>query len=89
LWWFWLKRGAFAEGQQWLERAFKADADPSATLRAKALLALANMTFFQGDFVRTRALLGSAPCRSQNSRTSQRWFRLERFDPRGGRGRPL
>jgi predicted ATPase/DNA-binding winged helix-turn-helix (wHTH) protein len=54
---FWLKRAYFAEGQKWLERALAANPDAPPVLRAWALLTLANMTFFQGDFARTRALV--------------------------------
>jgi non-specific serine/threonine protein kinase len=56
LFWFWMKRGYFREGQEWLERA-TANSNVSAALRAKALMALGTMTFFQGDLARTRALL--------------------------------
>ena len=54
---FWMKRGYFREGQQWLERALSASNNASPALRAKALMGLGTMTFFQGDFARTRALL--------------------------------
>ena len=57
LFWFWMKRGYFREGQQWLERALAAGSDAPPALRAKALMGLGSMMFFQGDFVRTRALL--------------------------------
>ena len=55
--WFWLKRGYFREGQECLERALSASGNKPSALRAKALMSLGCMTFFQGDFVRTRALL--------------------------------
>ena len=54
---FWMKRGYFREGQQWLERALSASSNASPALRAKALMGLGTMTFFQGDFARTRAVL--------------------------------
>jgi non-specific serine/threonine protein kinase len=50
LWWFWVKRGFFAEGRQWLERAVEMAPESSPSRRAKAYAALANMTYFQGDF---------------------------------------
>jgi non-specific serine/threonine protein kinase len=58
LFWFWLKRGYFREGQQYLERALSASVvrTPS-VLRAKALMSLGSLTFFRGDFVRARVLL--------------------------------
>ena len=55
--WFWLKRGYFREGQECLERALSAAADAPAALRARALMSLGSLTFFQGDFDRTRVLL--------------------------------
>ena len=57
LFWFWTKRGFFGEGRQWLERALSVDSRRSATLRAKALIALSNMTFFLGDYAGTAVLL--------------------------------
>jgi predicted ATPase/DNA-binding winged helix-turn-helix (wHTH) protein len=60
LFWFWMKRGYFAEGQRSLERALATGARPRSALRAQALMGLGNMTFFQGDFARTRALLGES-----------------------------
>jgi predicted ATPase/DNA-binding winged helix-turn-helix (wHTH) protein len=55
--WFWLKRGYFREGQELIERALPGGRDAPAPLRAKALMALGSLTFFQGHLVRTRALL--------------------------------
>ena len=57
LFWFWLKRGYFREGQEYLERALSAGARTPSMIRAKALMSLGSLTFFQGDFVRTRVLL--------------------------------
>jgi non-specific serine/threonine protein kinase len=55
--WFWMKRGYFREGQEYLERALSACGTTASVLRAKALMSLGSVTFFQGDFVRTRMLL--------------------------------
>jgi tetratricopeptide (TPR) repeat protein len=57
MFWFWTKRGYFREGQQWLERALSASGNDPPALRAKTLMGLGSMTFFQGDFARTQALL--------------------------------
>jgi non-specific serine/threonine protein kinase len=57
LFWFWLKRGYFREGIGYLERALSAGARTPSIIRAKALMSLGSLTFFQGDFVRTRVLL--------------------------------
>ena len=54
--WFWVKRGYLREGQECVERALSAGTDAPSALRARALMSLASMTFFQGDFDRTRVL---------------------------------
>jgi non-specific serine/threonine protein kinase len=55
--WFWIKGGHCREGQGWLERALSIGGSPSVALRAKALMSLGSLTFFQGDLVRSRTLL--------------------------------
>jgi non-specific serine/threonine protein kinase len=55
--WFWLKRGYFREGQEWLERALSNGRDAPPVLRAWTLMYLGFTTFFQGDFDRTYALV--------------------------------
>jgi tetratricopeptide (TPR) repeat protein len=52
--WFWIKRGYFAEGRQWLERALAAT-ERSSRLRAKALNSLSCMAVFQADYNTTLA----------------------------------
>jgi tetratricopeptide (TPR) repeat protein len=51
--WYWVKRGLFAEGRQWLERAVEMAPESSSSRRARAWAALANMASFQGDFAGT------------------------------------
>jgi tetratricopeptide (TPR) repeat protein len=53
LFWFWLKRGYVSEGRQWLERALVVGGKSSPRLRAKALIGLGHMTYFQGDITST------------------------------------
>jgi non-specific serine/threonine protein kinase len=50
LFWFWLKRGYLSEGQQWLERALAMDSNADPALRAKALIGLGHMMWFQGNY---------------------------------------
>jgi tetratricopeptide (TPR) repeat protein len=50
LWWFWVKRGFLTEGRQWLDRAVEMAPKSSPSRRARACAALANMTYFKGDF---------------------------------------
>ena len=52
--WFWIKRGYFAEGRQWLERALAAT-ESSERLRAKALNSIGCMAVFQADYPTTLA----------------------------------
>jgi non-specific serine/threonine protein kinase len=49
LFWFWMKRGLFEEGKLWLEWAVAVQAPGS--LRARALIGLAHMHYFQGRYV--------------------------------------
>ena len=48
LFWYWTKRGQFEEGRQWLERALAVEAEVSGAVRARALIGLAHMHYFQG-----------------------------------------
>jgi predicted ATPase/class 3 adenylate cyclase/DNA-binding CsgD family transcriptional regulator len=48
--WFWLEHNHITEGRTWLERARAADADTSATVKAKALYALGSFARRQGDY---------------------------------------
>ncbi len=47
LFWFWTKRSQFEEGSLWLERALAAGAGSLPSLRARALLGLANIYYFR------------------------------------------
>jgi non-specific serine/threonine protein kinase len=58
--WFWLKRSWFREGQEYLERALAAGRDVPVALRAKALMALGSLLFFQGDLVRAQGVLAES-----------------------------
>lgn len=42
--WFWVKRGFLTEGRQWLDRALEMAPDSSPSRRARACVALANLT---------------------------------------------
>ena len=57
LFWYWTKRGQFAEGRRWLERALAnpTPAQPSARARARALLGLTQMHYFQSRFAEAAA----------------------------------
>jgi predicted ATPase/serine/threonine protein kinase len=48
LFWYWTKRGEFAEGREWLERALAATGHEERSSRARALIGLARILLFQG-----------------------------------------
>ena len=48
LFWFWTKRGLFAEGRLWLEQTLTAAVHAPRSVRARALIGLAHMDHFQG-----------------------------------------
>jgi predicted ATPase len=49
LWWFWVKRGHFHEGQRRLESVLAAAPDPTDVNRATALVGLVHCASFRGD----------------------------------------
>ena len=51
LFWFWTKCGQFEEGRQWLERAIATAGHAPASLRARAIIGLAHMHYFQGHCI--------------------------------------
>jgi non-specific serine/threonine protein kinase len=58
LFWFWTKRGLFEEGKLWLSRALELQA--ARGLRARALMGLAHMHYFQGRLDDTAACTAAA-----------------------------
>jgi predicted ATPase len=48
LFWFWTKCGLFEEGKRWLEQALAVNGRVGGSVRARALIGLAHMHFFQG-----------------------------------------
>ena len=60
LFWFWTKRGQFAEGRQWLERALANGADAPGPTRARALIGLVHMHYFQGHYAEAGARIAEA-----------------------------
>ncbi len=48
LFWYWTKRGEFAEGREWLERALAVTGLEHRSSRARALIGLARIRLFQG-----------------------------------------
>jgi len=60
LFWYWAKRGEFAEGRQWLERALTVNARAPGSLRARALIGLSHMLYFQGHVAEAGELCAEA-----------------------------
>ena len=74
LFWFWTKRG-LSEEEAWLEQALAVHVQVPGSVRARALIGLAHMHFFQGRHVEVgacaaealslgRAMVMLGPCRS-------------------------
>jgi hypothetical protein len=59
LWRFWQLRGHFADGRRWLEEVLAAEG-PASMPRAKALLGLAGLCYWQGDWDAAEAAYGQA-----------------------------
>jgi predicted ATPase/DNA-binding SARP family transcriptional activator len=59
LWRFWQLRGHFAEGRRWLEDVLAAEG-PASMARAKALVGLAGLCYWQGDWDAAEAAYGQA-----------------------------
>jgi tetratricopeptide (TPR) repeat protein len=60
LFWFWTKSGRFEEGKRWLERALAVQGPVRGSVRAWALIGLANVHFFQGRQLDVSALVAEA-----------------------------
>ena len=60
LWWFWVKRGYFTEGQQRLERALGAQEQIGCDLEAPALIGLMHLQSFGGAWDATGSVLTRA-----------------------------
>ena len=67
LFWYWTKRGQFREGQQWLERALTTEEPIDPSTRAKALIGLGHMYYFQGMMREAAALNDAALAASRSS----------------------
>jgi predicted ATPase/DNA-binding winged helix-turn-helix (wHTH) protein len=60
LFWFWTKSGRFEEGKRWLEQALALPGPMNASARARALIGLAHMHFFQGHLLDVSAVAAEA-----------------------------
>ena len=60
LFYFWIKSGRFEEGMRWLEQSLAVAGPVRASLRARALIGLAHIHFFQGRQIAVSALAAEA-----------------------------
>jgi predicted ATPase/DNA-binding winged helix-turn-helix (wHTH) protein len=60
LFWFWTKSGMFEEGKRWLEQALALPAPVRGSVRARTLIGLAHMHFFQGRLLEVSAVAAEA-----------------------------
>ena len=60
LFWFWTKSGLFAEGRFWLARVLALPVRVPGSVRARALIGLAHMAVFEGQYVEAAALAAEA-----------------------------
>ena len=60
LFWYWTKRGQFSEGRRWLERALANPTPDKPSVRARALLGLTHMHWFQNRFIDAAACVTEA-----------------------------
>jgi non-specific serine/threonine protein kinase len=60
LFWFWTKSGRCEEGKRWLEQALAVPGPVRGSVRARALIGLAHMHFFQGRLLEVSAVAAEA-----------------------------
>jgi non-specific serine/threonine protein kinase len=60
LFWFWTKSGRFHEGEHWLELALSVPCTLRGSVRARALIGLAHVHFFQGHLPEVSSLAAEA-----------------------------
>jgi non-specific serine/threonine protein kinase len=73
LWPFWNRRNHFAEGRQWIERALSANPDALPLLRARALVAATDLSFFQGDYPAVEAFARRVIALDERELDEERW----------------
>jgi predicted ATPase/DNA-binding SARP family transcriptional activator len=74
LWRFWQLRGHFAEGRRWLEEVLATE-ESTSMARAKALIGLAGLCYWQGDWDAAEAAYGRA--RELAKGLDEWWLELE------------
>jgi non-specific serine/threonine protein kinase len=73
LWIFWNQRNHFGEGRRWVERALSAAPDSTRSLRLRALLAAADLSFLSGDYAAARAFCDDVLALDDAGPAKDRW----------------
>jgi non-specific serine/threonine protein kinase len=73
VWPFWNRRNHFAEGRTWIERALAASPDASPALRARALVAAADLSYFLGDYAGVEAFAQQVIALEPRGLGEERW----------------
>jgi len=73
LWRFWMRRCYFSEGRQWIERALAAGSGTPRSLRARALVAAADLSYFQGDWASVQAFAEQVVALDKLGLDEERW----------------
>ncbi|HUE86248.1 MAG TPA: protein kinase, partial [Vicinamibacterales bacterium] len=73
LWPFWNRRNHFGEGRQWVERALTADPHAPRPLRARAFIAVADLSYFLGDDATLQAFAEQVMALDAEGLHDERW----------------
>ncbi|HUE89282.1 MAG TPA: protein kinase, partial [Vicinamibacterales bacterium] len=73
LWPFWTRHNHFGEGRQWVERALSVSPDAPPSLRAQALIAAADLSYFQGDYTAVEAFARQVMALDERGLNEERW----------------
>jgi predicted ATPase len=73
LWRFWIRHNHFREGRQWVERTLSASADAPPSLRARALIAAADLSYFQGDYEAVQEFAEQVMALDARGLNQERW----------------
>jgi non-specific serine/threonine protein kinase len=73
LWPFWNRRNHFGEGRQWVERALAAYPDAVASVRARAFVAGADLSYFLGDYAAVERFAKQVIALEERGLDQERW----------------
>jgi non-specific serine/threonine protein kinase len=73
LWPFWNRRNHFREGRQWVERALAANPDAVLSVRARAFVAAADLSYFLGDYAAVEEFAKQVVALDERGLDEERW----------------